>query len=197
VTSDAGWFADPTGRFAKRWYDGAAWTDNVVGASGAVVADPLPASQHPYAPPTPEPRTAPVGPAAHWTPPPQASAPGWPGPAATGAVRYGPGLGLLIGLVGLVAALLSLFVLEWADVDQGTFLDLGKAARKVGSDDYPYATAYIYVAWAGFVLFALAVLLVVVAGLPLPRSAAGNTYARVIGAVVAGGAAVLQTVVIV
>lgn len=66
--SEAGWFVDPTGRFAQRWYDGASWTDDVVGANGSVVADPLPETEHPYAPPVPLARSRP-------TPPPTPHAP--------------------------------------------------------------------------------------------------------------------------
>lgn len=102
-----------------------------------------------------------------------------------------------MGLAGLVCTVLSLFVLSWMDADKGTFVDLGTAARQFGSDNYPYTTAYLYAAWAGFVLLAVTVVLVLLAGLPLPRNATGNTYARIVGAIVAGGAAVLQTVTIV
>jgi hypothetical protein len=182
--SAPGWFPDPTGRFGQRWYDGTAWTGDVVGANGQVIADPLarvaeqPAYQpNPYLPAQPPP-------------------PGWV-PPSPGAVRYAPGPGLLLGLAGLVCVALSLFALKWADVEKGTFLNLGSQARKVGSDNYPYTSVYLYAAWAGFVLFAVAVFLIVAAGLPVPRSATGNTYNRVLGSVVAGGAAVLQTVVIV
>jgi hypothetical protein len=190
--SESGWFPDPTGRFAQRWYDGVAWTDNVVGANGSVVADPLPQGGAPYPPPPPMPRAAPP---AQQGVPQYSPAPGWQarGPQSSGRARYAPGIGLPVGLAGLVCAVLSLFVLNWAKADNSTFLDLGKAARKAGSDNYPYQAAYIYAAWAGFVFFAVVLVLVLLAGLPIPRNAAGNTYARVIGAVVAGGAAVLHT----
>lgn len=226
--STAGWFSDPTGRFAQRWYDGAAWTGNVVGASGSVVIDPLPQQDTPYPPPQATPRAAPEAPPVpaatsvaapstattqtqpQWTMPGQQQqwggpdqwgqqqwgqpqAPGWQQPQGSRAPRYAPGIGLLVSLVGVVCALLSLFVLKWVDGDKGKFLDLSKNARNLGSDHFPFNEAsYLYAAWAGFVLFGLVIVLVVFAGIPLPRNSAGNTYARVIGAVLAGGAAVLQ-----
>src|SRR5699024_2538490 len=115
---------------------------------------------------------------------------------ASGARRR-PGPGLLVGLIGLLCVLLSLFALNWADAAHGAFLDLSKAARAAGGDRYPYETAYLYAVWAGFALFGLSVVLTLLAGLPFPRNAVGNSYSRIVGAVVAGGAAVLQTVTIV
>ncbi|CAN5571119.1 hypothetical protein BH10ACT1_BH10ACT1_37660 [soil metagenome] len=37
----SGWFPDPTGRFTQRWFDGADWTDQVLGANGQATGDPL------------------------------------------------------------------------------------------------------------------------------------------------------------
>ncbi len=45
------WYADPTGRFAQRWWDGAAWTSEVVLAGGQQTADPAPLPDPPPAPP--------------------------------------------------------------------------------------------------------------------------------------------------
>ena len=44
------WYADPTGRFAQRWWDGSRWTADVVLAGGQQTADPAPL---PYPPPAP------------------------------------------------------------------------------------------------------------------------------------------------
>lgn len=45
------WFADPTGRFAQRWWDGSRWTADVVLANGQQSADPAPLPEP--APPPP------------------------------------------------------------------------------------------------------------------------------------------------
>lgn len=44
------WYADPTGRFAQRWWTGSAWTDEVVLPSGQQTTDP---NSLPYPPPAP------------------------------------------------------------------------------------------------------------------------------------------------
>lgn len=36
------WYADPTGRFAQRWWTGTAWTNEVVLSSGQQTTDPTP-----------------------------------------------------------------------------------------------------------------------------------------------------------
>lgn len=56
--SPAGWYADPTGRQALRWFDGRTWTAQVVSAAGTPGVDPLAG-----APPVTTPATAPVVPA--------------------------------------------------------------------------------------------------------------------------------------
>lgn len=50
-----GWQPDPYGRFAHRWWDGAAWTASVTAAGGGVRfdPDPLPSAQESAAPPAP------------------------------------------------------------------------------------------------------------------------------------------------
>ena len=108
---------------------------------------------------------------------------------------YGPGVGLTIGLLGLGCVALSLFAVRWLHIGGATFLHLSGLARNLGAHDLGIA-AFGYLAWAGFVLFAVTVALVLLAGVPVPRSAAGNTYPRVIGALVAAFAAALQTYVI-
>lgn len=45
----AGWLPDPTGRFARRYFDGATWTDHVADAPGETLNDPFKAP----APPAP------------------------------------------------------------------------------------------------------------------------------------------------
>ena len=45
------WYADPTGRFAQRWWDGTSWTSDVVLASGQQTADPASLPDPPPAPP--------------------------------------------------------------------------------------------------------------------------------------------------
>ncbi|MGH3481691.1 MAG: hypothetical protein ACRDPQ_00505 [Nocardioidaceae bacterium] len=97
----------------------------------------------------------------------------------------------MVGLAGLVVVGLSLFVLKWADADKGGFLDLSKAARDAGGDGADQVI-YTYAAFGGFVLFGLAAVWVLLAGLPIPASQGGNTYQRIIGSVICGGAAVYQ-----
>ncbi len=38
------WAADPSSRFAKRWYDGNRWTEHVEDAAGVRHSDPPPSS---------------------------------------------------------------------------------------------------------------------------------------------------------
>ncbi|MBL8775740.1 MAG: DUF2510 domain-containing protein [Acidimicrobiales bacterium] len=45
------WYADPTGRFAQRWWDGSRWTADVVLAGGQQTADPAPLPDPPPTPP--------------------------------------------------------------------------------------------------------------------------------------------------
>lgn len=45
------WYADPTGRFAQRWWDGGRWTADVVLANGQQSADPAALPDPPPPPP--------------------------------------------------------------------------------------------------------------------------------------------------
>lgn len=45
------WYADPTARYAQRWWDGSAWTAEVVLGNGQHTADPAPLPDPPPAPP--------------------------------------------------------------------------------------------------------------------------------------------------
>lgn len=45
------WYADPTGRFAQRWWTGSAWTDEVILPSGQQTTDPKSLPHPPPAPP--------------------------------------------------------------------------------------------------------------------------------------------------
>ncbi len=108
-----------------------------------------------------------------------------------GRVRYAPGVGLLIGLIGLVAVALSLFALSWVKGNKGGFTDLSSAVRKAGGE-HLNAAFYLYAAWGGYVLFGVVLVLGLLALLPVPPSAAGNTFARIGAAVAAGVAAVLH-----
>lgn len=221
--SDAGWFDDPSGRFGKRWYDGSAWSGHVVGANGTATTDALPERDAPYPPPsalarqepTAPPQSSPPGGQA-WSSPGAAPPPGYGAPAYGPPPPYGPpapygapgpygprapkprlapGPGLIVGLVGIVCLGLSLFVLKWRDVSEGTFLDTSSKARDVESLDGADAglkIAITYYAWAGFVLFALTLLLVLAAGIPVPTTSSAGQ--RIVGSVVAGIGGVLHTV---
>lgn len=47
------WYADPTGRFAQRWWDGGRWTAEVVLVGGQRSTDPAALPSPPPAPPAP------------------------------------------------------------------------------------------------------------------------------------------------
>jgi hypothetical protein len=115
---------------------------------------------------------------------------------------YGPGAGFTVGLLGVGCIAVSLFGMPWLHVGtpwlragHDTFLELSGRARHVGVHDLG-VPVYSYLSWAGFVLLAVTAGFVMFAGVPVPRSAAGNTYPRVIGALLAAFAAALQTYVI-
>jgi hypothetical protein len=107
-------------------------------------------------------------------------------------VTYGPGAGLSVGLVGIGCIAVSLFGLTWLSGRDGTLVALSRQARRVGSDSLG-PLVYNYLAWGAFVVFALTIALMVLACIPVPRTAAGNTYPRVLGAIVAGSGAAVQT----
>lgn len=182
--SRGGWSADPSGRFAQRYYDGANWTAHVVGANGQTVSDPLPPQPVPYPPPRTD-TDRPTHQPAHQPYPPS----GAPAPAR---LRYRPGLGLAVGLVGLLLTALDLLVLPWNDADDSTFLDIGSAVRDAGSDAVGDGLVYAYAAWAGLTLLVIVTALVAMACLPLPATSGGNTYARVAATVAAGTGALLH-----
>lgn len=198
MSGQGGWHPDPTGRFGQRWYDGSTWTDHVVSARGEVVTDAVPDAQQPLPPPRPAAvSTPPPPPPTPGALPPPAWIPAGPsGPAGPpghqSVVAYRPGTGLAVGLLGVLLTVLSLVVVPWGDGDDSAFLDVSGALRDAGSSAVGDVLLYTYGAWAAFVLLLGSALLVVMACLPLPASAAGNTYARVAGAVVTGLAAVLH-----
>lgn len=200
LSGTEGWFADPSGRFGRRWFDGAAWTGDVVSADGRVVSDPLPEPGRSH-PPSAWPETSgsaqgwqqPFPGQSNWAAPPLQQQ-GAPPP---GGIRYAPGAGLAVAAVGLILAALSLFALDWADGSDGAFLDLSSRVRDAGSDAVNDNGIYLYAAWLGFVLFGVTVVLTVLAGLPVPPTAAGNRYPRIVCSLVAGLAAVLHTVAVV
>lgn len=196
--SNSGWHPDPTHRFGQRYYDGSSWTDHVVGAQGQVVTDPLPPADTPFPPPRPVASAPP--------PPPAGAAPAFaavpPTPHAThghaggGQVSYRPGAGLACGVLGLLLLLLGLLALPWADASRSRFTDLSSGVRDAGSDAVDDLALYHYAAWLGFALLVLLLVLVVLSGVPLPRSSAGNSVARVIGALLAGLGLVLHVVTV-
>lgn len=72
---DAGWFPDPTGRFARRYYDGAGWTDTAADKPGVPVYDEFMAAAPVQPAPVPQvqrqPMAAPVQPQPVWQQPQQ------------------------------------------------------------------------------------------------------------------------------
>lgn len=221
-----GWFPDPSGRFSQRWYDGHRWSDQVVAANGATIDDPLPETDRPYPPPMPT-QVVPPAPVASPVPPagqPPVPPPGLPpvpagpppfAPAAqpasprpsgppsgppprpgAPAARLRPGATLGIGLFGLVVAAASLLGVPWVNDGPGvSFLDISEGARDASGDGELLVRSYAIA--GGFVLFVLALVAVVLAGLPVPRHASGAAAMRVAATCVCGLAAVLHTVTVV
>lgn len=83
----AGWYADPTGRYAHRWYDGRDWTAQVAAADGSTGADPA------------------------WTTP--AAPVGGPTVAGAGNVM---GPALITAIVGSVLILIGAAALPWITI---------------------------------------------------------------------------------
>jgi len=197
VSEQGGWHPDPTGRFGQRWFDGSRWTDHVVSARGEVVTDTVPDAEQPLAPPrpvavsTPPPPPSTTGaPPPAWIPAGPSGRPGAPGPQPV--VAYRPGTGLALGLLGVLLTALSLIVVPWGEGDDNRFTDVSGALRDAGSAAVDDVFLYTYGAWAAFGFLLVGAVLVVMACVPLPASAAGNTYARVLGAGVTGLAAMLH-----
>ncbi len=106
-----------------------------------------------------------------------------------------PGVGLAVAIAGLVLVALSLFVLNWADVDDSTFLKLSEEVRDASGDGIDTVIS-TYAGFGGFVLFGLAAVCVLAAGVPIPATRGGATYNAIIGTVICGGAAVYQAAAI-
>ena len=130
---DANWHPDPTGRFGQRYFDGSAWTEHVLGASGQTVADPL---SQTYPPPPPGSAVTSIG-----------------GPAGAGApVATGPRrtswYGLGVAGVGVLFILLSLFVLNWADDTSASDIrsDIPDSLDGVNLED---VITFRYIQWVG------------------------------------------------
>lgn len=210
-----GWFPDPSGRFGQRWYDGHRWSDQVVAANGSTIDDPLPETDKPYPPPMPTQVVPPAAvppparaghvpaPPAGWQPmagarpgpPPAGPLTPYPAPRAPGG-RLRPGATLAVGLLGLLVAALSLFGVPWISDGPGVnFFDISEGARNASGDGE--LLVRIYAAAGGFILFAIALAAVVLAGLPVPSHAAGASAMRVTATFVCGLAAVLHTVTVV
>lgn len=100
-----GWYPDPNGRYAQRYHDGTNWTEHVADAAGNRTTDPQGTATGTGAPP------------------PGAPAFGGPDYGAQGGFAVSPGSsssfkptwGLIIGGVGALFVLLSLFVLDFAE----------------------------------------------------------------------------------
>ncbi len=113
--------------------------------------------------------------------------------------RFGVGAGLAVSALGLVLVALNLFAFKWADVGQGTFLDLSSNVRRASGSggDTADKLARAYIGYLAFVLCGVTAVWAVLSGVPVPRSAFGNNMQRVVGTVIAGVAAVLHTLTVV
>jgi hypothetical protein len=144
----AGWHPDPTGRFGARYFDGAAWTDQVQGANGQVTTDAL--ERSPGATPPPPPAPAPPA----WGPPGGGYAPAAPAPLAK-ATGF---LGLALAGLGWLLAATSLLLFNWGDgVSRGDIADVAPDPFTDGIELADSVTI-MYVQWAGFALLALVLL---------------------------------------
>lgn len=187
---NAGWYPDPTGRFAQRYYDGSDWTDHVTQADGRPGSDRLPRSSSGFPAPT-------VGGAPQPGPPIAAGPSGSP----TEVLSKGTGVfGLAAAGFGWFLVVLSLLALEWGkDV---TFPDLAKhssdhipALPFVEDGIFSDFLSWLYVKGLGFVwLGVLTLVLVLVAVSLRGRDRSGP---RVLAALVAGLGAVAQMTVVV
>lgn len=106
VTRNPGWYPDPDGGGAERWWNGAGWSDtrrakdgSPVAVSSPVAASPLPPRPNPYAPPLPVQPYAPASPY-----PPTAAPPAYPvatGTSPTTSVNRNAMIGFVFGLIAL------------------------------------------------------------------------------------------------
>lgn len=173
-------------------------------ASGKSGTSPVTAATSPpppprYPPPTPNPPAPPAAPwAAAAVPPTGPWVAGPAGPWAAGGAgpreRFGPGLGLGLGLLGLLLVVLSLFALKWADASHGGFADLHKSASHYPSG-IPAADTMvkIYAAYAAYLLLVLALIGGVLVGLGV---GARRATLQVVVAVIAGVACVYHAFVV-
>lgn len=179
---DSDWFPDPSGRFARRYFDGSHWTDHVVGANGTTVADPLVGAFPPPPPPMP---TLP--------PPPAQVHPGSAAPApGKKALSWA---GVSMAGVGVLLAALSLYALDWAD--GATAGDVRDGLPDPLPDGLPFAdvVSFTYVRWGGLLFLLGAAIALIAVALAISRR--DGSAVRVLGAVVVGTAAILHTVAVV
>lgn len=151
---DAGWFPDPTGRHAARYFDGRDWTDRAQGGDGQVIEDALERRSSGLAAPAPTPAPAPPPPA--YGPPP---GPAWGPPPTKPPVAKGTGvLGIAIAGFGWLLAAASLLALDWADgVTRG---DISDALPDSLPDGVGFADSlwFYYVKGGGLALLVLVAL---------------------------------------
>lgn len=109
--------------------------------------------------------------------------------------RLLPGATLGVGLLGLVVVALSLFGVPWiSDGPGANFFDISDNARNAGGGEF---LVRAYAAAGGFLLFAMALVAVVLAGIPVPPRLSATSFTRVIATCVCALAAVLHTVTVV
>lgn len=189
----AGWFQDPSGRFSQRWFDGHAWSDQVVAANGSTTTDSLPPTDTPHPPPVRPTRQA----MAPVPPRPSFGAPSpYPAPQPTAEVqapvasRPGPGLTLGLALLGVLLLAASLLGVPWAD--SVSFFDISDGARNVSLGDEP--VIWLYGGFLAFLCLVCAAVLSVLAGTPVPRSDRAASTWRILTSAGCAVAAVLHAV---
>lgn len=98
----ADWYADPSGRYQYRYWDGSQWTDQVSsGGPSALDPNPLSASMV-NTPPAPGSKAAPV------TPEPAPPQPAVQVSQKSGGMGFGVVLGALVALIAVIALIIVL-----------------------------------------------------------------------------------------
>lgn len=128
----AGWYADPTGRYTYRWYDGRDWTGHVVTPDGATGTDPA------------------------WTSPAAPTPTGYGQTVGTGPAPAGPGAQIVFGprligaIVGALAILIGGFALPWYSFSGFSSLDMSLTDLITTDDSGLFITSKIF--WGGAVI---------------------------------------------
>lgn len=189
-----GWYPDPTGRFAQRYYDGATWTDTVADAAGVQASDPV-SVPPPEAAPSTAPSAPPPSAPPPSAPPPSVGAPSAP-PAATArgsstTLPFEATIANIAVLVGALLVFLSLVAFKWAKTAEGPDVkfSLGDLAdlEDLGADLNFFLSIYAsFLRWLAILLVIGVVLAVLRVVPPLNQLRDDPSKWQIIGFVVLG-----------